>query len=239
MARAVGLAVISRAHTILRQWLHAVLAKVPRPSGVAAILLVTSCVEYDPNSPTKMASFAASQAFSCPEQRLTVVDAPAAAPAGPPEDVARDPQRLALWSKSQPAQRDRHFVVSGCGRNAQIVCRWTEFMSGTSPTAGWGCAPEEHQPIATSTATDGSTPEELSSGASVSVVAATPELLEALATQMDNSGQTAAAHALRARAQQLRAGATSPSPGATSSPADASALGKSPGASSSAAPTAR
>jgi hypothetical protein len=58
--------------------------------------------------------------------------------------------------------------------------------------------------------------------ASGSAIGGKPEVLEALAVQMDASGQTAVAQALRAKAQQLRVGGAAGATSAIGSSATAS-----------------
>jgi hypothetical protein len=130
---------------------------------------------------------------SCPGDRVTTVASPPTAPAPPPE-IAADPARAQVWGQTQQDRtKDLHVVTArGCGTETAYECRF--FAENRAPMCTRAVA--------------------------LPVVGERPEMLEALAAQMDASGQTSAAQALRARAQQLRAaGGTAPSPSASSSSA--------------------
>jgi hypothetical protein len=84
---------------------------------------------------------AASEAWSCPEDRIQVVsaDAPSGAAPQPPADIAADPARLAIWQKNRPDPSDvREFSASGCGRTGTIECRYT--FDVANQNLHWICA---------------------------------------------------------------------------------------------------
>jgi hypothetical protein len=150
---------------------------------------------------------AASTAWSCPEDRIQVapVDIPLGAVQQPPPEIAADPARLAIWRKGRPDPSDlREFSASGCGKTGAIECRYA--YDYVNQGLHWVCAVPNPLIVDISGRVDGLGPQ---SG----VVGATPEALEALAAQMDASGQATVAEALRAKAQQLRAGGAGPVPG--------------------------
>jgi len=113
------------------------------------VLLLTACVAcggmmgWDAQSAPKMAAFAASQRWSCPQDRLTLLARPSAsvAPPSPPSDVAGDPERLAIWQRNNPDHGSPQFTVSGCGKTAVFNCLWGPGGVSREETPGWGCAP--------------------------------------------------------------------------------------------------
>jgi hypothetical protein len=85
------------------------------------------------------------QAYQCPRDRVVVrpvatPSAPSAPGAAPPDDVARDPERLAIWKKQQqrPTQDVSSFDVTGCGHEAVYGCTGS-FWANQSTEGPPGC----------------------------------------------------------------------------------------------------
>ena len=83
-----------------------------------------SCVERAPLAPDTVAANDFSHDHYCPIERVhatPIVTVPA-----PPHAIARDPERLALWTHAkQGAQKDDDVAVTGCGEIARYKC-WVE-----------------------------------------------------------------------------------------------------------------
>jgi hypothetical protein len=108
-------------------------------AGIALVGCATVLHEFDPD---RMAAFSASQDWSCPPKRLTVAESPGeTVPNLPSDEIARDPERLAIWRKNQlPLEhRPRSYLVSGCGNSALYVCRWVSFESSGTSQSAYGC----------------------------------------------------------------------------------------------------
>jgi hypothetical protein len=82
--------------------------------------------------------------YTCPRERMVLTRQPMPhAPAKPPPDeVARDPDRLALWNKqaaNEAKTRDDwvRYAIQGCGHDAVYDCSWSTNPDGTSAV---GCA---------------------------------------------------------------------------------------------------
>jgi hypothetical protein len=91
----------------------------------------------------QVAKSAASNAWSCPEDRISVETNPVPAAPQPPADVAADPARLAIWQRQHAAPPSvRTFSASGCGQKAQVSCTWS-VLAGDGVTSGdsvvWSC----------------------------------------------------------------------------------------------------
>jgi hypothetical protein len=70
-------------------------------------LLLAACApEYSTTASTTFAS-----AYSCPVERQTVTRT------APPTDIAKDPDRLEMWTKN-----NHTYEVAGCGRTATLEC---------------------------------------------------------------------------------------------------------------------
>jgi hypothetical protein len=76
---------------------------------------------------------------TCPRDRMVLTRQPnAPAPAKqPPEGVARDPERLAVWNqKAAKEAKEREdwetWAVQGCGHDAVYACSWSANPDGTS-----------------------------------------------------------------------------------------------------------
>jgi hypothetical protein len=153
--------------------------------GAVALLGASGC-ELNPRmSPLGTAS----EAWSCPKDRLSQVQVVAPAPPeAVPEDVARDPARLALWRSNHPAKAypDRQYVVTGCGSVAVVRCDYSDHYSDGNGHSvdGWMC--------------------------DMYGAPGNPGALEVLATQMDTEGNARGAQELRAKAQQLRSQGANP-----------------------------
>jgi hypothetical protein len=99
------------------------------------------------------------KALSCPADRVQVKARPdlgygdllPALPAStPPDEVAADPERLALWKEQQAsAQATRRanaeaaydvFEVSGCGRTVRLGCRHPEDTRGRTELSAVVCS---------------------------------------------------------------------------------------------------
>ena len=68
-----------------------------------------------------------SQAMVCPTERITTVDMPRPTLGPPPEDIARDPGRLAVWQVSRDDEQatiedDDWYRVTGCGHQLTLRC---------------------------------------------------------------------------------------------------------------------
>ncbi len=142
----------------------------------------------------------ASTAWSCPKDRIAVVSEAAPTQAAPPADVAADPAadpaRLAIGKKHLPdPDSHRVFVLSGCGNTGSFQCSLEDYYWGSGPhtSSEWFCSLATEISLRSRTTRNG-----LDSAAS-------PEALEALAAQIDASGQGVVAQSLRAKARQLRA----------------------------------
>jgi hypothetical protein len=86
---------------------------------------------------------AASTAWSCPANRVSVEANPAPTPT-PPPDVAADPERLAIWQRQLAAPPSAlTFSASGCGQTAQVSCLYSieNGVSSGLPTSDvrWSC----------------------------------------------------------------------------------------------------
>ena len=62
-----------------------------------------------------------SLAYACPIDRITYYDEP------PPADIARDPERKAIWERTSHS-----YVVDGCGHEQHYVCNDASDSTGTT-----------------------------------------------------------------------------------------------------------
>jgi hypothetical protein len=103
--------------------------------------------------------------YSCPADRVTVVDIPSAKPsevfaadwreATPPDDVAGDPERLTQWRSKEAERRQgweswinssRLFQLAGCGHRLVLACRPPGQGSSPGVTATCNEAPDPKTP---------------------------------------------------------------------------------------------
>jgi hypothetical protein len=154
----------------------------------------------------------ASTAWSCPKQRIEIGPTRAPDPPPPPTDVAADPARLTIWKGQHDGPvTHRTLSAAGCDHKGDVTCDYgvVPGVPGvTNNTGVWACSVSPPNSPA-SVALDTIVKAQLQGLATGSAVVK-PEMLEGLATQMDASGQTAVAQALRAKAQQLRTAAGAP-----------------------------
>ncbi len=121
--------------------------------GDASPIEATGCghrAEYTCSTPPcrsaeDFAVESASDAWSCPKERISIetLQVPTPQPQ-PPPDVAADPARLAIWQKNDGAPSPtRAFSASGCGRKGTVTCTIrfdTSVVEGTEFTdAAWRC----------------------------------------------------------------------------------------------------
>jgi hypothetical protein len=112
-------------------------------ASIGGALTVVGCAYV--NNRENAAANAFVQAYQCPRDRVVVrpvatPSAPSAPGAAPPDDVARDPERLAIWKKQQqqPTQDASSFDVTGCGHEAVYGCTGS-FWANESTEGLPGC----------------------------------------------------------------------------------------------------
>jgi hypothetical protein len=91
--------------------------------------------------------------YQCPLGRINVVQRPYVSapppPRTPPDDVARDPERLKIWNNQVAAaqtqsdqKRPTLFEVTGCGHDGIYLCEWEQqLLSSAHDIATLGDAP--------------------------------------------------------------------------------------------------
>ena len=68
-----------------------------------------------------------SEKLSCPTSTIAIGSVVPPLPAVPPDDVARDPARLAVWTSTRDHQRTRQsrfdwYALTGCGHQMIVRC---------------------------------------------------------------------------------------------------------------------
>jgi hypothetical protein len=100
---------------------------------IAAGIALSACANVPAMSPADTARQQFSESIFCPLHRVTV--ARVLPVPEPPETVANDPERLAMWrdvqegrARSMPKQT---FAVSGCGQRETFACWAVEAVDGS------------------------------------------------------------------------------------------------------------
>jgi hypothetical protein len=89
--------------------------------------------------------------YQCPVGRVSVVQRPYAVvppqPRPPPDDVARDPERLKIWNDQVAAAQNNQkrptlFEVTGCDHDGLYLCEWDQqLLKASNGDATLGDAP--------------------------------------------------------------------------------------------------
>jgi len=134
----------------------------PAPFRTLAPILLAALAAGGCKSLEKGAREEFSRRYSCPEDRVEVrrrADVKAydlvfsrLAPARPPDDVAADPARLAVWEKDEREKRETWnsswavFEARGCGHESLQSCSHPSAMGGGTDLAAVGCVEGEYPP---------------------------------------------------------------------------------------------
>jgi len=106
--RAIG---VLRSRAMLRQW----------AAGCVALLSLTACASLQAAAATAFSS-----QFSCPEDRVQVtVIGPAEQRRDPPDEIAKDSERLAIWRRAEERRLrsdDTSVRVEGCNHEHVYRC---------------------------------------------------------------------------------------------------------------------
>lgn len=97
---------------------------------ILAALGLSACASRASIAPDRVAAADFSREHYCPVERVRA--APIATVPRPPERIARDPERVRMWTEAKLHQADAEPVaVAGCGEASKYKC-WVE--GGWEPT---------------------------------------------------------------------------------------------------------